>query len=52
MIERAYFLKNKLDNMKENIGHLFDNSNLTVEEELLQLNLDNFKCNYIHKHNR
>lgn len=46
MIERALSLKNKLDSMKENIGHLFDNSNLTVEDELLQLNLDNFQVQF------
>ncbi len=37
MIERALFLKNKLDNMPENGGHLFDNTGKTVEQELAEL---------------
>lgn len=42
MIERALFLKNKLDNMLENQGHLFDNTDKTVEEEVEQLPLDTY----------
>lgn len=39
MIERALFLKNKLDNMKANVGHLFDNSNMTIEEEIALIDM-------------
>ena len=42
MIERALFLKNKLDNMTENQGHLFDNTGMSVDEELQQLHISNF----------
>ncbi len=42
MIERALFLKNKLDNMPENQGHLFDNSDLSVEQEIERLNIEDF----------
>ncbi|MBQ7919743.1 MAG: AAA family ATPase [Lachnospiraceae bacterium] len=34
MVERALFLKNKLDNLPENQGHLFDNTDKTVEQEV------------------
>lgn len=34
MIERALFLKNKLDNLPENQGHLLDNTGKTVEQEV------------------
>ena len=42
LTERALFLKHKLDGMEENIGHLFDNTGMTVEEELKKLNIENF----------
>ena len=42
MIERALFLKNKLDNLPENQGHLFDNSVLSVEQELAALTIDSY----------
>ncbi len=42
LIERALFLKNKLDTMQENQGHLFDNTGMSVEEELQQLKINNF----------
>ncbi len=42
LIERALFLKNKLDTMQENQSHLFDNTGMTVEEELQQLQINNF----------
>lgn len=45
MIERALFLKNELENMPENNGHLFDNSNMSLEEELISLKIENFKVN-------
>lgn len=34
MIERALFLKNKLDNLPENQGHLLDNTDKAVEKEV------------------
>lgn len=45
MIERALFLKNKLDNMPENQGHLFDNTEKTIEQEVEELEMENFKVN-------
>ena len=42
MIERALFLKNELDNMPENQGHLFDNTGMTVQDELEQLKIESF----------
>lgn len=42
MIERAFFLKNKLDNLPENQGHLFDNTDKSVEQELTTLNITSF----------
>ena len=43
MIERALFLKNKLDNMPVNQGHLFDNTDKSIEEELEQLEIEKFQ---------
>ena len=43
MIERALFLKNKLDNMPENQGHMFDNTDKSIEEELEQLEIEKFQ---------
>ena len=37
MVERALFLKNKLEHLPENQGHLYDNTGKTVEEEVAQL---------------
>lgn len=45
LIERALFLKNKLDTMAENQGHLFDNTGMSVDEELNQLRISRFKTN-------
>lgn len=42
LIERALFLKSKLDSMPENQGHLFDNTGKTVEEELAALDMAQF----------
>lgn len=42
LTERALFLKNKLDHMEENQGHLFDNTVGTVEEELAELDMEQF----------
>ena len=43
LIERALFLKNKLDNLPENQGHLFDNTGKTVEQEVEQLDMRRFR---------
>ncbi len=45
LIQRALFLKNKLDRMPENQGHLFDNTGLTVEEEVARLKMEHFLVN-------
>lgn len=37
LIERALFLKNKLEAMPENQGHLLDNTGKTVEQEVTEL---------------
>ena len=37
MVERALFLKNKLEHLPENQGHLLDNTGKTVEEEVAEL---------------
>lgn len=37
LIERALFLKNELDNLPENQGHLLDNTEKTVEQEVALL---------------
>lgn len=43
LIERALFLKSKLDNLPVNHGHLFDNTELSVEDEIKCLAIENFK---------
>lgn len=45
LTDRALFLKNKLDTMSENQGHLFDNTGMSVEEELQQLQISEFIVN-------
>lgn len=45
LIERALFLKNKLDHLPENQGHLFDNTGLTVAEEVARLKMEHFLVN-------
>ena len=42
MIDRALFLKEKLDNLPENQGHLYDNTGKKVEEEIGQLQVEQF----------
>ena len=42
LIDRALFLKNKLENLKTNIDHLFDNSDMTVEEEIKQIDIKKY----------
>lgn len=44
LIERAHFLKKKLDNLSENQGHLYDNTGKTVAEEVAEIskNMEDF----------
>ena len=37
MVERALFLKNKLDHLPENQGHLYDNTGKSVEQEVVEV---------------
>ena len=37
MVERALFLKNKLDHLPENQGHLYDNTGKTVDQEVKEV---------------
>lgn len=46
MIERSLFLKNKLDNLPENQGHLLDNTHKSVEQIIATLELEPFVCNF------
>ncbi|MBO4678538.1 MAG: AAA family ATPase [Lachnospiraceae bacterium] len=43
MIERAKFLKRKLDAMPENQGHLLDNTSLTVDEIIESVDLEKYR---------
>ena len=43
LIERAKFLKRKLDAMPENQGHLIDNTSMTSEEIIESIDLEKFK---------
>lgn len=43
LIERALFLKNKLEHMPENQGHLFDNTGKPPEQELAELDMEKFE---------
>ena len=42
MIERALFLKNKLEHTPENQGFLFDNTDKSVDAEIEALNMEDF----------
>ena len=42
LTERALFLKDELDHMSENQGHLFDNTGKTLEQELDELDTERF----------
>lgn len=44
LIERALFLKKKLDSLPENQGHLYDNTGKTVAEEVAEISkrMENF----------
>ena len=46
MIERALFLKNKLENLPENQGHVYDITGRSVPEEIAEIekNLENYRC--------
>ena len=43
LIERALFLKQKLEAMPENQGHLFDNTGKTIEETIREIDPDRFR---------
>jgi len=43
LIERALFLKNKLESMPENKGHLYDNGDRSVDQELNELRMETFE---------
>lgn len=45
LIERAIFLKKKLDSLPENQGHLYDNTGKTVAEEVTEIskNMEDFR---------
>ena len=43
MIERAKFLKRKLDALPENAGHLIDNSNIPVDRMVKEIRLEDFR---------
>lgn len=45
LIERGIFLKNKLENLPENQGHLYDNTGKTIAEEVAEIS-ENMK-NYL-----
>ncbi len=46
MVERALFLKKKLENLPENQGHIFDNTGKAVQEEIEEIckNMENYLC--------
>lgn len=43
MIERAKFLKRKLDSLPENVGHIYDNTDIPLEKMIDEINLNNYK---------
>ena len=43
MIQRALFLKNELEAMPENQGHLYNNTGKTVEEAIREIVLDQYQ---------
>lgn len=45
LIDRALFLKHKLEAMAENQGHLLDNTGMTVEEEIAEAGEERFLVN-------
>ena len=45
LIERAWFLKDKLESMPENQGHVLDNTALPAEREAEQLDIERYRLN-------
>ena len=43
MIERAKFLKRKLDSLPENAGHIYDNTDKHLEEVIREIELEDYK---------
>ena len=43
MIERAKFLKRKLDRLPENIGQIYDNTGKDPEKTIEELKLDDYE---------
>lgn len=43
MIDRALFLKRKLDAMPENQGHLYDNTQKSLDESVRDIILENYR---------
>ncbi len=46
MVERALFLKQKLENLPENQGHIFDNTGKSVQEEISEVckDMEKYLC--------
>ena len=44
LIERGLFLKQKLETMPENQGHLYDNTGRTVADEIREIDLEKIRC--------
>lgn len=42
LLERALYLKNKLDNLPENQIHLFDNTGMSISDEINRLEIEKF----------
>ena len=43
MIERAKFLKRKLDSLPENAGHIYDNTDKSLEKMINEIELNDYK---------
>ena len=43
LIERAKFLKRKLDSLPENAGHIYDNTDKPLEKMINEIELNNYK---------
>ena len=43
MIERARFLKRKLDSLPENLGHIYDNTGRSLEQMLGEIELKDYE---------
>lgn len=42
LIERALFLKKKLDSIPQNQGYLFDNTDKSIEQELVEIEIERY----------